>query len=50
MIPLHYLHILLGIIVGIPIGGIVIGLVSYRKMYRISADEWLAARKFYTGK
>jgi len=50
MIPPHYLHIILGILIGIPIGGIIIALVSSRKLHRVSMEEWLAARKFYTGK
>jgi uncharacterized protein YneF (UPF0154 family) len=53
MIPTHYLHIILGLMVGITIG-ISIGMFiaaffAQRKMRRISANEWLAARKFYTG-
>jgi hypothetical protein len=54
MIPTHYLEILLGVFVGVPIGvpigGFLVALITSRKLQRISAEEWLAARKFYTGK
>ena len=49
MIPTHYLHIILGLMVGIPIGIVIASMFAQRRMRRISAQEWLAARKFYTG-
>jgi uncharacterized protein YneF (UPF0154 family) len=49
MIPTHYLHIILGLMAGIPIGMFITALFTQRKIRRISAEEWLAARKFYTG-
>lgn len=49
MIPEHYLHIILGAMAGVPLGFIIAAGFASRKMRRISADEWLAARKFYMG-
>jgi xanthine/uracil permease len=47
MIPTHYLHIVLGIMPGVVIGFLIASMLATRKFRRISADEWLAARKFY---
>lgn len=49
MIPNHYLEIILGLIAGFPIGFLFAAMLVYRRMRRISAREWMAARKFYTG-
>jgi len=49
MIPEHYLHIILGAMAGIPLGFAIAALFTARKIRRISAQEWLAARKFYMG-
>lgn len=49
MIPYHYLHIILGLMVGFPIGFLVSAFFAHRRMRRLSTKEWLAARKFYTG-
>lgn len=47
MIPEHYLHILLGVMPGAVIGFLASSLISARRFKRISAEEWMAARKFY---
>jgi len=49
MIPDHYLHITLGLMVGVPIGFAIAAFIASRKMRRISSREWMAARKFYLG-
>jgi len=49
MIPTHYLEIILGVMIGIPIGFFICAFFASRRMRRISTREWLAARKFYTG-
>jgi len=49
MIPTHYLEITLGLMAGVPVGFAIAALIAARKMRRISAREWMAARKFYTG-
>jgi xanthine/uracil permease len=46
---MHYLHIILGVMIGIPIGFLICAFFASRRMRRISNKEWLAARKFYTG-
>lgn len=47
MIPPHYLHIILGAMIGLPLGLFIASAIAHRKMRRLSAREWLAARKFY---
>lgn len=47
MIPTHYLHILLGLMPGAVIGFVAASLLAHRKFRRISAEEWMAARKYY---
>ncbi len=47
MIPEHYLHILLGTMPGAVIGFLAASLISARRTRRISAEEWMAARKYY---
>ena len=48
MLPTHYLHILLGVMPGFAIGFFAASILAAWRMRRISAREWLAARKFYT--
>ena len=54
MIPEHYILILLGgligVMIGVTLGGVIVGLMTARKLRRVSADEWLAAQKYYTAK
>lgn len=47
MIPTHYLYILLGIMPGVAIGFLSAAMLANRKFRRISAEEWLAASKYY---
>ena len=47
MIPEHYLHILLGTMPGYALGFLTSYFLARRRMRRISAKEWAAARKFY---
>jgi hypothetical protein len=47
MLPEHYLYILLGSMPGAILGFIASSMLSARKFRRISAEEWLAARKYY---
>jgi hypothetical protein len=47
MIPEHYLHILLGAMPGAVIGFLASSLISAHRHRRLSAEEWMAARKYY---
>jgi hypothetical protein len=45
--PTHYLHILLGVMPGVAIGFLAASILASRRFRRISAEEWLAASKYY---
>lgn len=47
---MHYLHIILGCIVGFPLGFALHCLIASRTHRQIAADQWRKAHRFYTGK